>query len=465
MENKEWELVWEDKFLGNYGEKPSTKRWTFETGGHGWGNRELQFYTDSHQNVHLNGEGNLVIRANFLPASSLSCWYGPCKYTSARLSTKNSFSFKHGRINARVKFPKGNGLWSAVWMLGTHDQTVIWPDVGEIDIVEHLGGFPDRVYGSVHGPNYSHIENNHLSQVLFANSTIEFCESFNNFSVIWNENSIEWLINEQKYFSICKSEITKQNKKWVFDNYFHLILNLAVGGTWAGYPDEKKEYQSKNFLIDYIQVFQKSSDFLRQPTSISMGDKKVMGNNASLNPNSKMRAEILKEIIPPHGIGAEIGVHKGVFTHAIIQILKPQKLHLIDLWYLFGEKWPWATEDKSTINALIQILDTFRQELVEKSVILHIGFALDVLKEMPNNYFDWVYLDTSHRYEDTLKELNLLKAKVKPDGIIAGDDWYPDPQELHYGVYKAVNEFINQNNYALIYSNVNNKQWAIRQRV
>src|SRR5262249_31444944 len=131
-------------------------KWTMESGGNGWGNKELEYYTDSVTNSFLDGSGSLVIRASSLSSpASLTCWYGPCKYTSARLVTKGKFDFKYGRFEARIKIPKGQGVWPAFWLLGNDIDSVGWPQCGEIDVMENIGREPSIVHGTVHGPGYS----------------------------------------------------------------------------------------------------------------------------------------------------------------------------------------------------------------------------------------------------------------------------------------------------------------------
>jgi len=175
------------------------------------------------------------------------------------------------------------------------------------------------------------------------------------------------------------------------------------------------------------------------------------------------RIKFLRAVgIAPNGIGAEIGVQKGFFSHIILEELRPARLHLIDPWYLIGEKWTWATTNQSTSKAVQNIIYWFQKELTSKRIVLHIGFDEEVLAELPDHYFDWVYLDTSHTYEHTKRELELLHRKVKPNGIILGDDWFSDPDHMFYGQYRATQEFIKEKNYAVIYSSDDDHQWAIR---
>lgn len=175
-----------------------------------------------------------------------------------------------------------------------------------------------------------------------------------------------------------------------------------------------------------------------------------------------MRGQFLQRMVGPQTIGAEIGVHKGEFTQAILEYAKPKQLHLIDPWYLYGKEWKWTLDNKSTVDALIGILKRFENELVSRTIILHIGYDWDILKTFSNFHFDWVYLDSSHKYEHTLKELELLQSKVKPEGVITGDDWHTDISNLHHGVCKAVQEFVAKNPYEIVYQSDEDHQWAIR---
>lgn len=200
----------------------------------------------------------------------------------------------------------------------------------------------------------------------------------------------------------------------------------------------------------------------------SLGHATQLVNNINVLPKfvlkrlKKKRADFLKRVIPSSGIGAEIGVQRGLFTHVIMHTVKPAKLHLIDPWYLAGKEWPWALGNKSTMKALTNLMRAFENELVDGSIVLHVGYDFDVLPTFPDQYFDWVYLDTSHSYENTKKELQLLKTKVKPEGIIAGDNWEPNPQHAFYGVYKAVAEFVAEEGYEVLHASDDDAQFAIR---
>ena len=174
------------------------------------------------------------------------------------------------------------------------------------------------------------------------------------------------------------------------------------------------------------------------------------------------RTRFIDAWVPKHAIGAEIGVHKGQFSRELLQVAQPSCLHLIDPWFMLGKEWKWAQGDRSTIAALTGILKRFENELVAGSVRLHIGFSWDVLAGFPDAYFDWVYLDSSHAYEHTLRELAVLARKVKPEGIITGDDWRPD---AHPGLIRAVRDFVAREPFDLLHASENQDlQWAIRHR-
>jgi hypothetical protein len=218
-------------------------------------------------------------------------------------------------------------------------------------------------------------------------------------------------------------------------------------------------------VIDYVRVYQaRKNPQVTQVTTMGKRMNNFRSKSELLSPslNHQMRGQILQRLVPSNSVGAEIGVHKGRFIRAILDMIKPKKLHLIDPWYLFGKEWQWAQGNRSTMEALIGILRACEEELVNGSIVLHIGYDVDILPMFHDQYFDWVYLDTSHQYEQTKRELELLKLKVKADGVIAGDDWHIDPNYMHHGVCQAVREFVEKEPYEIIYANDKDKQWAIR---
>lgn len=172
------------------------------------------------------------------------------------------------------------------------------------------------------------------------------------------------------------------------------------------------------------------------------------------------RQDILKAVIPADGVGAELGVHKGHLTPLLVDWLKPKKLYAVDPWYLLGPTWEWAAGDKSTVNALARTIRRLRPAIEIGQVEVIVQDDLVFLAGVADGALDWVYLDSSHMYDHTVKELELLIRKVKPGGIIAGDDWQPDPGHRHYGVCKAVKEFESEGLLRMIYADSSNHQWA-----
>lgn len=174
------------------------------------------------------------------------------------------------------------------------------------------------------------------------------------------------------------------------------------------------------------------------------------------------RLAFLEKVIPKNGVGAEIGVFKGYFSPFLLDATVPKKLHLIDPWYLLGEEWGWASGSRSTSRALARIIRKNARDLASGKIVLNIGDDLEVLESFVDGYFDWVYLDTTHSYEQTVKELALLKSRVSRHGLITGDDWHSDPGHRHHGVCRAVREFAEREGYDLVYASDVDWQWALK---
>ncbi len=247
-------LVFNDEFEGASGSAVDATKWTSETGGWGWGNQELQYYTNSTENAFHDGSGSLVIKAIKLnQPSALTCWNGPCQYTSARLITKGKFDQKYGKFEARIKIPRGQGMWGAFWMLGNDIDTVGWAACGEIDIMENIGREPMVVHGTVHGPGYSGAEG--IGAPFKLGKKQAFADDFHVFSTEWSENKISFYVDGKQYKTITPSNLPS-GKKWVYEHPFFLLLNFAVGGPWGGNPDETSVFP-QTMLIDYVRVYQR----------------------------------------------------------------------------------------------------------------------------------------------------------------------------------------------------------------
>lgn len=256
-----WTLAWSDEFDGPAGAAPNPQNWGHDIGGGGWGNAEWEYYTDSRENSALDGAGNLVITALPTDTASLQCWYGPCTYTSARLLSKNKREFAYGRIEARLQVPFGQGLWPAFWMLGDNLDTVGWPTSGEIDIMENVGKEPNNVYGTIHGPGYSGA--NGIGKAF--TQTEPFSNTFHTFAVEWEPNVIRWYVDGVLYQTRTPADLPP-GAAWVFDHPFFIIMNVAVGGYWPGYPDATTQFPQR-MLVDYVRVYQPADNAERFESS------------------------------------------------------------------------------------------------------------------------------------------------------------------------------------------------------
>ena len=176
-----------------------------------------------------------------------------------------------------------------------------------------------------------------------------------------------------------------------------------------------------------------------------------------------VRRAFVKAWIPADAVGAELGVYKGHFSKILLDVARPRELHLVDPWFNLTNEWGWGEGNNSTIDALINILRYFKPEIEAGTVRIHVGDDLDVLERFDDGSLDWVYIDSSHAYAHTLAELEVLKRKVRPAGVIAGDDWRPDPNAKHHGVYRAVQQFNAENDYEVVHTGAYG-QWAIRRR-
>jgi beta-glucanase (GH16 family) len=235
-------LVWADEFDGPAGAPPDPASWTAEAGGDGWGNGELQSYTGATANARLDGRGNLEIVARAESGRA-----DGCRYSSARLVTQGKVEVGCGEIEARVRLPRGRGMWPAVWMLGADLPGVAWPGCGEIDVMENLGHDPFTVHGTVHGPGYSGRHGVSGSWVAAA----DLSAAFHVYAVRWRPDGIDWLLDGRRYHRVTPETVPGD---WVFDHPFFLLINLAVGGDWPGAPDAETRFP-QSLLVDYLRVY------------------------------------------------------------------------------------------------------------------------------------------------------------------------------------------------------------------
>ncbi len=230
-------LVWADEF-GEPG-VPDSARWNFETGGGGWGNNELQHYTNSLSNAYVSN-GTLKIHAR----KTNGTW------TSARMVTSGKSSWKYGRFEISAKLPTGKGTWPALWMMPQNSLYGTWPQSGEIDIMEHVGYDPGEIHGTVHTKAYNHILG---TQKGGSTAISTYNSAFHVYAVEWTETEIKWYADDTLYFSFVNEK--KTNKEWPFDHPFFLIFNIAIGGSWGGARGVNPDLTEAIMEIDYVRVY------------------------------------------------------------------------------------------------------------------------------------------------------------------------------------------------------------------
>ena len=246
-----WTLVWSDEFSSPDGSAPDPSKWTYDTGGKGWGNTELECYTTRLQNAQING-GNLVITAQQENAPFVCSDGSTNSYTSARLKTQGLFSQAYGRFEARIKVSAGQGMWPAFWMLGKDITTAGWPTCGEIDIMENIGKEPGTVHGSLHGPSTT-TRTSDATSIFTLPAGQAFADDFHLFAVEWERGVVRFYVDSNLYATFTESQ-WPAGGTWVFDHPFFIILNVAVGGNWPGSPDSSTVFP-RHLLVDYVRVY------------------------------------------------------------------------------------------------------------------------------------------------------------------------------------------------------------------
>lgn len=234
--------IWKDEF--NYTGKPDPARWAYDIGGSGWGNNELQYYTDALTNARVEN-GKLIIQAKQENFNGRS-------YTSARLVTKKKGDWQYGRVVVRAKLPQGRGTWPAIWMLASNQNygTDYWPDNGEIDIMEHVGFDPNVIHGTLHTKAYYFkIGTQKSAQVTLPTAFSEF----HDYALEWTPLEIKILLDGKPYFNFPNSGGGWQ--QWPFDKPFHLLLNIAIGGDWGGQKGIDNTIFPQQMEVDYVRVY------------------------------------------------------------------------------------------------------------------------------------------------------------------------------------------------------------------
>ncbi len=245
-----WELTWRDEFSQRDGSAADPSRWKFATGGNGWGNQELEYYTSRPQNARIRHDNLEIVarKEGYTGADGVKR-----DYTSARLITSGKFEQAYGRFEARIKIPFGQGVWPAFWLLGADDGQVGWPGCGEIDIMENIGREPAVVHGTIHGPGYSGGKGIGAPYSLTSG---RFADDFHVYAVEWEPDQIRFYVDDHLYSTRKPSDLPA-GTKWVHDHPFYILLNFAIGGSWPGNPDASTKFP-QTMLVDYVRVYRKA---------------------------------------------------------------------------------------------------------------------------------------------------------------------------------------------------------------
>jgi beta-glucanase (GH16 family) len=237
----EWKLFWSDEF--NYEGLPDSTKWGYNVGGDGWGNNELQYYTEA-------DPANVSVSNGSLKITALKQKKGDKDYTSTRLVTDGKVDFTYGKIEIKAKLPPGRGLWPAFWMLGSNHKTVGWPECGEIDIMEHVGFEKDSVFGTVHTKSYNHIINTQKGRKAFIENPYS---EFHTYAIEWTPERMDFLLDDKVYNHIENEH--KTTAEWPFDSPFFILVNMAVGGNLGGKFGVDTTVFPAVMEVDYIRVY------------------------------------------------------------------------------------------------------------------------------------------------------------------------------------------------------------------
>jgi len=292
VEDLDWDLVWSDEF--NYTGLPDTNKWSYDVGGSGWGNNELQYYTENDLDNAKVENGNLIITARREVMQNN-------QYTSARLVTRGKGDFLYGRMESRAKLPSGRGTWPAIWMLPTDWEYGGWPTSGEIDIMEHVGYDPNVVHATIHTDTYNHSKG---TQVGDSMTLPDVFNTFHEYAIEWEPGEIRAYINDIQYatFAFDPNDIADgpSHLAWPFDKDFHFIFNIAVGGNWGGAEGVDTTIFPTSMTVDYVRVYQKAyaqGDTIDPSAVDGHSIEKLNGNTLAIKWNKSVDNRAVKHYI------------------------------------------------------------------------------------------------------------------------------------------------------------------------
>ena len=294
-------LRWTDEFDGPAGNSPDQAKWGYDIGGNGWGNNELETYTRRSDNAFLDGDGHLIIK---VIKESLTGPDGIKRdYTSSRLLTKDRFTQRYGRLEARIKLPFGQGIWPAFWMLGADVDQVGWPACGEIDIMENVGREPAVNHGSLHGPGYS--GGSALTGIYTLPAGQKFADDFHTFAIEWEPTAVRFYVDDNLYLMRTPADVS--GKRWVFDHPFFVILNVAVGGSFPGNPDNTTTFP-QTMTVDFVRVYA-DNRFAPKISNVAAEKKNLIVNGDNFDSESVilMNGDVQKTLRDDVASGVLVG--------------------------------------------------------------------------------------------------------------------------------------------------------------
>ncbi len=407
----DWQPVWCDEF--DYEGLPNSDLWSYDTGGGGWGNGESQYYTNADSDNAYVSDGTLKITA-------LKESYMGSEYTSARLVSTNKGDWLYGKIQVRAKLPSGDGTWPAIWMLPTDWEYGGWPYSGEIDIMEHVGSDPYKVYGTIHTGAYNH----NLGTQIGYSKTVNTAETeFHVYELEWEPGHMEVFVDGVSYGTFGYNPMLNVNidneDAWPFDQRFHLIMNLAVGGSWGGSIDD--EIFPQTLEVDYVRVYQKDYAGMDQSAPDAVEDLTLLDQTEDTIKITWDKASD-DVMVKEYEIYVDYALKGSTSLNAFrIEDLMPNTLYRIDVVSVdfAGNRSVEATLNAST-ETVRTILGVIEAESYDSSYGIYRQTTSDVSGDQEvtnidtNDYLEYVLLvPESGTYTLTLRVASASASEIK----------------------------------------------------
>lgn len=477
--NLNYKLVWSDEF--DYEGAPNPNKWGYDIGGHGWGNNELQYYTEG-KNATVK-DGKLIIEAR-------KEGFEGKRFTSTRLISKGKGDWLYGIIRVRAKLPRGTGTWPAIWMLPTDWEYGEWPDSGEIDICEHVGYDMNRIVGSVHTKSYNHTKNTQKSgTIVIENVDTEFHE----YAVEWLPDKIKFFIDDKQYFEFnpSKYKTAPDFKEWPYDKRFHLLLNIAVGGSWGGANGVDEDIWPQSMEVDYVRVYQSDvinkiaeEDKNKSSKDIKKNEKSIEKQIEGVNLGGWL---VLEKWMTPElykGYNAEDEYHllKEMGSNAQSVIKKHRDTFIVEDDF----KWlsnvgintiripigHWIFDGKDPYIPCIEYLD-WAMDMAEK---YNIGVLVDIhaAKGCQNGFdngglagiCDWH--TKKENIDNTIELVGKISSRYKDKKVFAGIQLLNEPRwdvpmdilkDYYTRGYDEARKYLSEDKYIVIHDGFRLKEW------